>query len=257
MKKMKVNTLAAVMASHLAIFATAGDLFAQHQLPIGFDSITFELNFDNGVAMAEISSGRAKLINTLGVLKYAKGLKGKALVCGEGGGKLLYHLKGNIDFSSPGSVVFWVKPIEWEKAAELPRVFFWGVESSKGFLGVQIANGPKKSSPLQRDLRCLLLYFKSIPDSTLSIKGFGRGERRKWRMITFEWDENRVFLSIDGKPPAMKTLHGKLNSKAFSSHAFSIGSHVHAKYMLDEFKIYSRKLSDNELFKIYSSYKQR
>jgi hypothetical protein len=242
--------LIAVITS--AIFAGASAK-AQFMLPVASDDIIFELDFDSDGTTADISAGRPKLLAKVGELKFAEGLRGKALVCGEGGAKLMYRKNGNLDFSSPGTITFWVKPIEWGKAAEFSRVFFFGMEYSKGFLGIQIASGPKGVSPLERNLNFTLLYFKSIADTTLSIQGFGRGTEKRWHMIALEWDNHTIFLSVDGKPLSRKALQGTLSQKLFPGRHFSLGSNYHAKYLMDQFRIYNRRLSNEELKRIYET----
>ena len=226
---------------------------AQFALPVASENIIFELNFDSGETTAEMSGGQPKRVGKIGTVKFEKGMKGKALVCGEGGAKLMYRKKGNLDFSSSGTITFWIKPIEWEKSAKLPRVFFFGMEYSKGFLGVQMANGPKGVSPLERKLNFTFLYFKTIADTTLSVKGFGRGTEEEWHLVALEWDEHTIFLSVDGRPLARKALQGTLSQKLFPRIHFSVGAASLAKYLLDEFRIYDRRLSNKELKRIYDT----
>jgi hypothetical protein len=58
-------------------------------------------------------------------------------------------------------------------------------------------------------------------------------------------------MSLDGLPFTAKTLNGNVSSKALPSSHYSIGSDDSQSYFLDEFKIYSRKLTDDEIKKIW------
>lgn len=239
----------------LGIFVAIFPISAQHKLPVASEDITFELNFngENSNMNADLAAGNPKLITHFGKLKFEKGLTGNALYCGKGGAKLRYHLKGNLDFSNPGSITMWIYPIDWEKAIGQPRVLFFGTESRKGFLGIQTANSPKTISPLERKLLCMLIYFKAIHNTSLLIPGFGTNADNHWQMITFSWEKNRIFMSANGNHYSVKNLQGNLANELFPDNNFSVGSDAQANYLLDNFRIYRRKLTEEEINKIWKN----
>ena len=49
-------------------------------------------------------------------------------------------------------------------------------------------------------------------------------------------------------------MQGDISSVAFPSEHFSIGADDHQNYLLDEFRIYSKKLSDAEVAEIWNNY---
>lgn len=225
---------------------------AQAHLPIASENIVFEINFDSKDTGADISVGKPDVTATLGRVQLKKSPWGTALYCGANGAKLRYKIKGNVDFSGGGTVILWFKPLNWRQvSSKHPRVFFFGVESSKGFLGVQISNGPKSRNILERKIRMLLLYFKAIPATIMNLNDITPAGDNRWQMLAITWSKNELGLSLNGAPFAIKKIAGELKQEYFTGRSFSLGSNVGANYLLDMFRIYNRRLADQELKDIY------
>ena len=244
----------------LILFAITTECLAWEvgkDIPVASDAITFEQNFDDKSTNPEMAVGKAKPIHIFGKIKFVKGIKGNALFCGENGSKIRYLLKDNIDFSKAGTVSFWFFTYNWQDGAGKHRTLFFATESSKGYIGAQIANGPKKKSPLERKIRLRILYSAEIPDCILSLPPLSVKANNKWHFMAFAWSANKIFMSLDGASFSSKTLPNKISTKALPSTHFSIGSNDSQNYFLDELKIYSRKLSDLELKKIWIKYNKK
>lgn len=227
-------------------------LGAQPQLPVASEDIIFEINFDNKDVTADISEGKSDVIVKLGKIRLEKSLWGNALYCGDGGAKLRYEIAHNIDFSKSGTVILWFCPLNWKKAKLThPRIFFFGIENSKGFLGIQVANGPRNLDILERKIRILLLYFKHIPSAQVNINSITSKGDNSWHMLAVTWGRDEIGLSLNGTLWALKKINGEFKKEYFKGCSFSLGSNVGANYLLDMFRIYKRRLTGQELKDIY------
>lgn len=238
----------------IIFFCCMGDREAwAESLPVASDYLTFEQNFDSYSTVPEMAAGTPRVVAVLGSVNFRKGLSGWALLCGNGGAKIRYFLKGNIDFGNPGTVAFWIFTDNWLEQFGEPRTLFFAIESRAGYIGFQTADGPKKLSSLEREITLKILYSQVLPDSYFSIPPLGVDGDNKWHLLAFAWSKNKIFMSIDGKPFSAKELKTDITEKAFPSDHFSIGSESYLNYLLDEFRIYSKKLSDSEISEIWKN----
>lgn len=228
-------------------------LIAQMQLPIASDNIIFEVEFDNKDTTADISQGKPNVLKTLGKIVLKKSPWGNALYCGKGGAKLRYEIANNIVFWENGTAILWFRPLNWKEVRFThPRVFFFGVESNKGFFGVQVGNGPKSLNILERKIRILLFYFKHIPSTIMNINGISIPKDNNWHMLAVTWGKNEIGLSLNGAPFAIKKINGVFKKEYFKGPSFSLGSNVGANYLLYMLRIYNCRLNDQELKDIYT-----
>ena len=225
----------------------------ENALPVASDYITFEQNFDSSLSLPEMAAGNPNPVLILGKLEFRQGLKNTALFCGKGGGKIRYSLKGNIDFNKPGTVAFWFFTNNWRKSIGGPRTLFFATECSQGYFGIQTADGPKNISSLEREIFLRILYSSAIPDCSMVLPPLGIDGDNKWHLLVFAWNKNRIFMSLDGNQFSSKELVSNVSSVAFPSEHFSIGADAHQNYLLDEFRIYSKKLSDAEVAEIWKN----
>ncbi|MDD3952722.1 MAG: LamG domain-containing protein [Lentisphaeria bacterium] len=218
--------------------------------PPAGDALRFELNFDRSGARAGLSEGKPEPIQVFGTVSLRDGLQGKALFCGDGGASLRFASAGNLNFDKPGSLSFWFFPLDWD-ADHRYRCFFFGTESSQGYFGIQQANDPKDRKPYDRDLQLMILYSKTLASTVVALPPFGKNALGRWHLIAANWDAGSVALSLDGQDFSVWQLKGRLDRTAIPSEHFSVGSSQHWNYLLDEFRIYSRKLTAQEVQDIY------
>ncbi|MFA7230005.1 MAG: LamG-like jellyroll fold domain-containing protein [Victivallaceae bacterium] len=231
--------------------ATEGSAFEEASLPVASDAITFEQNFDSKSALPEMATGNAAPLLIFGKQSYAKGLSGYALFCGKGGAKIRYSAQNNIDFDKPGAVSLWFFTDNWQKSTGMPRVLFFATECSKGYIGAETENDPKNIPLLERKIRLRILYSKLIPDGYLALSALGPKADNMWHLLVFAWHGNSIYMSLDGAPFSSKVLPSKISTKALPSTDFSIGTEAFQNYLLDEVRIYSRKLSNIEVKAIW------
>lgn len=235
----------------IIMVTTECSAFEENKLSVASDAITFEQNFDSQTLLPEMSGGNAKPILVFGKQSYAKGVKGYSLRCGKGGAKIRYSSSQNIDFDRPGSLSFWFFTDNWRKGIGEPRIVFFATECSKGYIGLETENDPKNISPLERKILLRILYSPVIADCCLALPAIGIKGDSMWHLLVFAWYGNSIYMSLDGVPFSSKVLANKISTKALPSTDFSVGVESFQNYLLDEFRIYSRKLSDAEVKTIW------
>ncbi len=225
---------------------------AQELFPPFSGDLSFYHGFEDS-AVADLTLGSEKSILTLGKLRFEAGLHGKALFCGAGGAKLRFQRAGNLNFDSPGTIVFFYKPIEWEGDVEkkFPRLFFWAIESNKGYIGLQGANDPKNICMCQRDFHLMLLFGARLPSKTYVFPRPGEAGCKGWHMLACSWAGEQFFVKWD-KLPAKAVSNGMaVQESDFPANSFSLGNNTHWRYLMDDFMIYKRRLTDDELNQLY------
>lgn len=222
--------------------------------PLFSEDLSFYQSHDNGAA-ADLCIGKPNNIWKNGKIVYQKGLRGKALLCGKNGAVLRYFRKGNMNFDQPGTIVFFYKPVNWEqdKVNKWPRLFFWGIESAHGYIGLQGANDPKNLCMCDRPFHLMLLYGKRLPSKVFGLPAPGAKGCTGWHMMAFAWAGEKLFLKFDKTTMKQFDFPNQLTEKDFPADNFSIGSASCWSWLQDEFAIYSRKLSDEELNEIYEA----
>ncbi|MBR2508483.1 MAG: hypothetical protein IKB71_01925 [Lentisphaeria bacterium] len=218
------------------------------------DSVSFYASFDAASPDADISEGREKPVNVVGKLKFADGIRGKALFCGKGGANVRYMRKDNFTFNRPGTLLFFIKGIDW-KTTPGSRIFFTGFESGKGFFGLQIPGWPKQICPCSRELHVSFMYSKKFKNKTFfaQMPG-GEAECGKWHMIAFSWAPGQLRVNMDNLPGKTYKVDFDLTDDAFPIQVFSVGYSSDRNFLLDEYTVYNRRLSDGELVEIFNKY---
>lgn len=220
------------------------------------DAVSFYISFDDETPDADITVGKEKPFLILGKKPgvFGEGVRGKALLCGQNGSKLRFARKDNLDFSKPGTLVFFYKGA-FKSLTSGPRVFFWGIESNRGYVGQHLANAPKNVCPCKRDLHTMFLYGKRIKNKSLFTKlSGGEAGCEKWHMASFSWAPGQISIKYDNEPEKSYQVPFDMTEEDFPADHFSIGSNVHWEYYLDEFTVYERRLSDSELTEVYEHY---
>lgn len=224
--------------------------------PLFPENLIFYHGFENSLT-ADLSNGKAEPILKNKNPKFVPGLHGTALFCGKDGGSFLrFSRVGNIDFDNPGTIIFFYKPLNWEadRNKNFPRLFLWGIDSAKGFISLQGANDPKNICMCQRQIHLMFLYGKRIPGKVYTLPPPGKaGCEEKWHMLAFSWAGNRLYVRWNDQPAKILEHPAGITNDDFPADYFSIGSGVNWNYLLDDFMVYSRRISDEELDMIYKA----
>ena len=225
---------------------------AQERFPLFSEDLSFYQGFEDSID-ADLSIGRETPVWKAGTPHFQSGLRGRALFCGKGGAKLRYQRKGNLNFDRPGTIVFFYRPLNWEAEKNLPRLFFWAIESGKGYIGLQGANDPKNICMCERGFNLMLLFGKRLPVKVYSTPPTGKRGCSGWHMLAFSWAGDQLFVKWDDQPSRVFTNGMALKDADFPENSFSIGSDAHWNYLLDDFMIYARRITDQELNQLYQA----
>ena len=229
------------------------------QFPLFQEELSFYHSFDKSLT-ADLSNGKGNPLVGKKNPRYVPGLHGSALFCGKNGGTFLrFPRKNNLDFDVPGTVVFFYKPLKWEADLnkKYPRLFWFGVDSAKGCISFQGANDPKTLCMCQRALHVMFLYGKRIPNKVYVLPSVGKaGCEEKWHMFAFSWAGNKLYLKWNDQRTKVIEHPAGVRNSDFPADYFSFGATETWNYLLDDFMIYSRRLSDSELDQLFAAAKK-
>jgi len=210
------------------------------------DNITFYLNFDESNMIPNLASGNNKVRGKGGEFTWGKGLFGKCLRSGQAN----YFGPKNLDFSAPGTVIFWMAPSNWKKIER--EDYFWPfigfTKKTKIILGRQGAKWGKTR----------IYAYATTPKGKKNINaGVKSGSAKvwkpgQWHMIAMTWGPDTLGISVDGKKQLEKSLEEPLGIK---TPWFLFGAQKSAdkglQVLQDEFVIMNKKLSDDEIKSLY------
>ena len=235
----------------LSCAATVLTLCAANAAEVKDPAIKLQLDFENN-CNATISAGRKTPAEIRGKITYAPGISGQALDVNKNSGCPLYMTSGNLDFDKPGTIVFWFKSQNnWHKNPP-SSVTFWGLGNTKGYIGLRIrATGKTPVCPCRRPLTVSIFHSKlrRNVEYTLAAPALTR-VCRNWHMAVMAWENNQLYLSYDGAPARAYKLEKPFSNAEFA-HSNRFGLGIGPDYLLDDFRIYGRKLSNDELKKLY------
>ena len=242
------------MKKIVTLLAAAGMTLAAQAFPLFPESITFYHAFEDS-AVADLANGKDRA-DVLRKPVFVPGLHGKAMLCGKGGGFLRFTRKDNLNFDKPGTILLFYKPQHWEadKGKKLPRLFFWAIDNGRGYIGLQGANDPKHLCMCERPLHLYFLYGKRLPSKAYEIPPLGKeGCKEVWNMLAFSWAGDKLYVKINDKPAKVLSHPLGLKDSDFPADYFSIGAANFWNYLMDDFTIYNRRLSEDELNQIYKT----
>jgi opacity protein-like surface antigen len=212
------------------------------------DHISLYVNFDDETVNPALAGGEKTLKAPPRNPGFAPGLFGKALRLGSAS----YHCPGNIDFSKPGTLIYWMAPAgEWPVEGKYPYLFpfvaFPG--DSKIVMGRQAGDYGKTR---------IYLNVETPERKDWVGNGIAGGSGRdwakdSWHMIVFSWTPESTGISVDGKPVnevALKRPLAKGEGEWFAFTTQLKDDSVH-QVMIDEITVLNRKLSDEEVKSLY------
>ncbi|MBE6374851.1 MAG: hypothetical protein IKD23_01035 [Lentisphaeria bacterium] len=246
---MKKLLLFAAVSGAAALTAAGNSVPAY---PLCYKDVTFHVNFD-GTADAAMSQGRAKPIQTHGKVEFRDGLRGKALFCGQGGAMFLYMRNKNMDLTKPGTLLFFYKPLNWEKSKFKGGSFFCGIQATKGALYFNVAHDPVNACPCRRPVTLNFFNGVKIPSQMYAYyPNFPQSDCEKWHMLAFSWEPGKLQISQDGRAWKEYPVAFTITAEDFPNPAICIGESSKWNYLLDEFTVYNRVLTSGEIAEIYN-----
>lgn len=219
---------------------------------ISSEKLLLHVSFDKGTT-ADISDGRETPTDIRGKAELQPGHSGQALRSGQNGATILYECKDNLDFDHPGTLLLWIKANEAWHENPPPRIGLWGLGNNKGYIGLSINSMPKELCPCKRNLELSIFHSSKRRNVNYRIQPPALGKLCEgWHLVAIAWEKELIFLSIDGTPFASHRLQVPLSNEEFAhSTRFALGS-SQSDFLLDDFQIYGRKLTDTELQTIWN-----
>ena len=220
------------------------------------DEVVFYLSFDSDGARADMAIDNPDPVEVKPRVAFRNGIHGQALMSGKGGGCAQYQMKGNLDFTKPGAISFWVSPMRWTKGPDQPLIFFflaWG----KGYIGTERQGALSKN----RRSNCFILFMHNFPDIPNRVgclvdyctRHWNDGE---WHLVVINWKKAIFEMSIDGRRLSSRVLPRALTTNDFSPRSrFQVGNPGQGPdlTLIDEFTVYRRPLGEGEIRELYGA----
>jgi len=227
------------------------------------DYCIFKVSFDKGDVNADIAAGRE-----MGTAKgdnapaFQDGIRGKALLVNKTSvTEVSYSSSNNFILSKPGAISFWIQPVQWLRGNDLPDLpggkpgqkiqdgmNFFGTSMGKACFAIK----RQTTHDITRGKNDRLLVYSSdfngIRDIRLWYKDmiWGEGE---WHHLVLTWSRTDIVLFIDGKRVGQKAIEKPME---ITPDTFTLGSQYGTSILLDEFYIFSKQLTDEEVKLLYT-----
>ncbi|MDR0931539.1 MAG: LamG domain-containing protein [Victivallales bacterium] len=245
----KKTTLTVIISATLSLMANAGEIPESLQEHIRFQHSFESLDVDAARGNPTLRNKGSDFSKTATI----EGVRGKALYCQADAPRkaiLLYETAGNIDFTEPGTLVFYVKNIDSKAISEevinangwrkvLLSEFFMTNYAKTGYIVLQRASSALPGRP--GILQLAFPLFSGIKASKNIPFDFPLDE---WVMVSLKWNGVNFAVAINGKECFALSLQRKLDPTEISNF-FSIG--IPQGMALDELIIFDKSLSDEEL----------
>ncbi len=233
------------MKKVMLLFMTASAIIAA-----AGEKINLKVDFENSTT-AQVAKGRKTASEFRGKTVFDNGFAGKALRFGKNAGCVLYNTQKNLDFDQPGTIVMRIKAENWHNAKG-GKVTFWGLGNANGHIVFQISDAPADKCPCQRRLEVVILHSKKRRNVRYAINLPANNPicDGKWHSVAFGWDGDKILLSYDGMPFRAFKLQTPFSNAEFAhSPRFALGTNFGLNFLIDDFVIYGKKLSDAEIRK--------
>jgi hypothetical protein len=242
MSKMLIAIIAAAFLT-----ATARDIVNPVIEKFG-DRLIFHVNFDDEVCLPAVAASEKSIHSEFKDSRFVPGLLGKALYIG----RVVYKAKDNLDLSRPGTLMFWIAPHQWTKLEIEPYLFpfiAW-TGDTKIILGRQKAPWGKTRIYVNVETAERKDWVSAGVDNVGSGRDWKNGE---WHMIAVTWTPESIGISVDGRPVQEKTLKKPLakGTSEWMMLACQLDDTGSTQILLDEFSVLDRKLTNDELKKLY------
>ena len=255
---MKKHAFALILCAGLIPAFTA----AQDEDPL-YENIMFYHSFDDTLSPDQ-SRGSDKIQNGRLVkenFSFIDGVKGKAVFCEKVNDGLYFEIKDNLDFSVPGSVSTWICPKDWivqtpdtpnQGKTKWKKTYSNGIittsYNSKGYVVLQrmTSHVPGGKDLLWFGFPC----FPEIKKSNVSKNyDFKLGE---WYHIVKTWDGLNFTVYVNGEEFLKTAVPHKITTDMLARlFPINIGKGL----AVDEYTIYDKQLSADEVKSIYNKLK--
>jgi len=225
--------------------------FAVPELRQLMEWATLQLTFDAGSLVPDMATGESQPA-TNGTPQFEPGLRGQALVAGDGSGVAIYPRVGNATFDTQGAVALWICPVGWTHTQGGNTTL---VMTSNASFYVQ-RQGPWIEGPVLKRHEGLqfLLFSKTVGNGCLMFgtKGFPNGQ---WRLLVANWSWPTMSYSLDGGEFQSATVKDRPPAEEFGG--IVVGARGGEKTLLDEVTFLRRPLTLAEAKAMYEALRLR
>lgn len=215
------------------------------------DDISFCVNFDDENPEAVLAGG-GKTIRSVAVKPaFVPGLFGKAMQFGS----VSYHGAGNLDFTKPGTIIYWMAPQNWKQIEKEPYIvpFMAHNDESKILIGRQGDVWGRSR---------IYAFVEAVDRKNNVYNGLNGASGRdwkngEWRMIAVTWTPETIGLSVNGTPLQEANLKQPISKSNNGWFSFTACDREDHQILLDELVVLSRKLTNEELKSLYDETMKR
>jgi len=222
--------------------------FANPGLRALMDWVSFQLTFDGDSLTPDMAAGDFKFTPTK-TPRFVEGLKGRALVAGDGSGYAIYPRERNAPLATRGAISLWVCPVTWTHVNGGNTVLLMTTNASFYLQRQGPLHDPDGGLVRAEGVQFLMLA-KTTGNNCLMF-GTEDWPLHKWRLLVANWSWPMMQFSLDGGEFQSLTL--KQNPAEADFGGFLVGSDGGEETLLDEVTIYRRPLSLQEVQTIYEA----
>lgn len=210
--------------------------------------VTLQLTFDSDSLVPDLAAGDPA-VTPHGQPLFAPGIKGRALVAGDGSGQAAFARAGNANLETRGAVSLWVCPTGWTHHQGGNTTFLM-TSNSSFYLQRQ---GPMHNDEgvVTRHEGVQFLMLSQVTGNQCLMVGTGDWPQGRWRLLVANWSWPTMSLSLDGGEFQSLTVKHSPGPEQFG--ALVVGASSGEQTLLDELTIYRRPLTLDEVRALYQA----
>lgn len=238
----------ALRASAQSADPRADPYFAKPDLRALMDWVSFRLTFDGDSLTPDMAAGEFGFAPS-GTPQFTDGVKGRALLAGDGSGLGTYSRPRNATLDTRGAISLWVCPVEWTHQNGGNTVLLMTANSSF-YLQRQ---GPMHNEDglVTRQEGLQFLMLSPVTGSNCLMLDTENWPMGKWRLLVANWSWPVMQLSVDGGQFQSLTVKQSPTEAQFGG--LVVGASDGEKTLLDEVTFYRRPLSLQEVRSVYEA----
>ena len=214
------------------------------------DRIIFQLTCDGDSVLPVMAAG-AWEPRVLGTPQFADGLVGRALVAGDGSGRIVYPRGPNASMAGRGAVSLWICPVQWTRDNGGNTTF---LTAANGAFYLQ-RQGPAHNDQgiVTRYEGVQFLIRGEVTGNQTLMVGTDKWPNGRWRLLVANWSLPTMSFSIDGGEFQTTGVDAVPEDAYFGD--LAVGASGGELTLIDEITIYKRPLTREEVSAIYDTFK--
>jgi hypothetical protein len=212
--------------------------------PAACGAVTFYEPYESSAGVATIARG-AHTISEPGVIQQRPGPFGYAETTKTE--QLRWTKASNVTLAQPGSLSFWVRPIDWHQSRMLAIVLDWEnnlrsvIENYEGGMYANLENSATNQ----------------VASVWLQGSTTNWAKDSSWHLVVVNWDASSISLSLDGAAPTTSTVPwsppASIPGGGGYLYAAGMGNIYNGFALLDEMLVLNRKMTSAEMGWVWST----